>query len=474
MAAIMRGNRGGNVLVYRHFQYHKHRSSGNFINWRCWRRNCRAKLRTNQFDEEEDHPNIRIVSYEEHVHPADTSLVNRSRFQEHLVHQSLEDPTRPCHRTYNAEVVRLRRQGGGDRPDIPTFQGVRSSMQRARAAIMPAISRTIEDVQVEGPWAETWNQDRFLLHSDNDWGILIFATDENLSLVQRCRNLYMDGTLKSCPRPYMQVFTIFGRFNGFVVPFVHVLMERKTVGHYRQVFQALKAAVRRVTHHRLRPALVVYDFEEALHTAVETEFPGVNVGGCYFHFNQSLWRRLQHLGLAGPYHENDRLAGVVQKIMALGYLPVALVQLNFNALVNRRRTRRLVAIHPDLDDFLNYVRNTYIRAGCPFPPVVWNVFDRPMDQRTNSHVESFHRAFNDAVQIRHPPLWSFLRHLKDHQTVTEETVTRARRGEAPPRCRRKWRLLEERLVALKRQYNHGDRDLNEYWRAVSHLVLQAV
>ncbi|KAL8597782.1 hypothetical protein ACOMHN_004897 [Nucella lapillus] len=58
MAAIMCGNRGGNVLVYRHFRYHKHRSSGNFINWRCWRRNCRAKLRTNQFDEEEDHPNI--------------------------------------------------------------------------------------------------------------------------------------------------------------------------------------------------------------------------------------------------------------------------------------------------------------------------------------------------------------------------------------------------------------------------------
>ena len=87
---------------------------------------------------------------------------------------------------------------------------------------------------------------------------------------------------------------------------------------------------------------------------------------------------------------------------------------------------------------------------------------------------AFHRAFNDAVQIRHPPLWSFLRHLKDHQTVTEETVTRARRGEAPPRRRRKWRLLEERLVALKRQYNHGDQDLNQYWRAVSHLVLQAV
>ncbi|KAL8603073.1 hypothetical protein ACOMHN_015638 [Nucella lapillus] len=137
-------------------------------------------------------------------------------------------------------------------------------------------------------------------------------------------------------------------------------MERKTVGHYRQVFQALKAAIRRVTHHRLRPALVVCDFEQALHTAVDTEFPGVNVGGCYFHFNQSLWRRLQHLGLAGPYHENDRLAGVVRKIMALGYLPVALVKLNFNALVNRRRTRRLVAIHPNLDDFLNYVRNTYI------------------------------------------------------------------------------------------------------------------
>ncbi|KAL8598439.1 hypothetical protein ACOMHN_032716 [Nucella lapillus] len=318
MAAIMRGNRGGNVLVYRHFRYHKHRNSGSIWYISLW------KIRRG--------PAIGPImprSYDSADRVVETDLTSRlSKVPDHPCNVHGQPPCRP----------------------------------------FPELSRT-----------SRWNQDRFLLHSDNDWGILIFATDENLSLVQRCRNLYMDGTFKSCPRPYTQVFTIFGRFNGFVVPFVHVLMERKTVGHYRQVFQAMKAAVRRVTHHRLRPALV------------------------------SLWRRLQHLGLVGPYHENDRLAGVVRKIMALGYLPVALVQLKFNALLNRRRTRRLVAIHPDLDDFLNYVRNTYIRAECPFPPVVWN-----------------------------------------------------------------WRLLEERLVALKRQYNHGDRDLNEYWRAVSHLVLQAV
>ncbi|KAL8614343.1 hypothetical protein ACOMHN_007681 [Nucella lapillus] len=94
------------------------------------------------------------------------------------------------------------------------------------------------------------------------------------------------------------------------------------------------------------------------------------------------------------------------------------------------------------------------------------------EQTTTLNRSTVHSTMR-SKSVTHP-CWTFLRHLKDHQTVSEETVTRARRGEAPPRRRRKWRLLEERLVALKRQYNHGDRDLNEYWRAVSHLVLQAV
>ncbi|CAK6980186.1 uncharacterized protein LOC126385240 [Scomber scombrus] len=180
-------------------------------------------------------------------------------------------------------------------------------------------------------------EERFLLHADNVWGIQVFATDENLTLLRQCRTTYMDATFKSGPRPYRQCFTILGNHHGFILPLVHVLKEQRTIGHYRQVFQAVKVAIRRVTHHNWRPQLVVCDFENALKIALETEFPKTRVGGCYFHFNQSLWRRIQKLGLAAPSQQDCSLARVICKLMALGYLPLALVQMNFTTLVNGRR-----------------------------------------------------------------------------------------------------------------------------------------
>lgn len=387
-ARLVRGDRGGNILIFRSFRFHKHQNRGDNTHWRCSNKNCTAKLTTNIVDLADGvENNIRVLRAEEHCHPPETERIERGIMRQRLVDEVMQDPSRPSIRVYSAEVVRVRRQGGGDRLSLPSFQGVRSTMQRARSATLPAIPANLDDVHVQGIWSETWAQERFLLHVDNDWGILVFATDENLQRLRQCRTVYMDGTFKSCPRPYNQVFTILGNLNGFVIPFVHVLMAERTIGHYRQALQAVKTGVRRSTHHNWRPRLIVSDFELALRTAIETELPATRIGGCYFHFNQALWRKIQELGLSAPYQQNQRLKEVIRKVMAIGYLPLAVVHMNFTALVGARRTQRLTARYPQLADFLTYVSNTYVRHRATFPPPVWNVYDRGMDQRTNNHVE---------------------------------------------------------------------------------------
>ena len=60
--------------------------------------------------------------------------------------------------------------------------------------------------------------------------------------------------------------------------------------------------------------------------------------------------------------------------------------------------------------------------------------------------------------------------LKGQQRQVEVKTAAADRGDAPPAQRRKWRRLEERISLLKRQYNRGERTLNEYWDAVQHLL----
>ncbi|KAL2089322.1 hypothetical protein ACEWY4_014010 [Coilia grayii] len=399
-------------------------------------------------------------------------MVDRADFRNIVTDDVRMEPAVP-----NAQRMEQRRQHQRLQGAPPGFLSVRSVMGRARAAVMPPVPAAIEDVLIEDQWAETWARDQFLLHQDNDWGIAVFATEAvaffsvfcalcrswpigdviveaNLLRLRSADTVYMDATFKSCPRPYSQIFTVLGDVHGFVVPVVHMLMSQRTIGHYREALRCIKDTTRRASGHTWRPQKVVCDFEQALVAAVETELPRARVCGCFFHFTQALWRRVQSLGLAPAFRDDRRLKEVIRKVMALGHLPLPVVGNNFELLAQHRRTRRAQRDHPELQDFLQYVGNTYVHRGAAFPPAMWNVFRRNMEQRTNNHVH-------------HPSLWTFLRHLKDQQQLTEEKVEQADLGDAPPTRRRKWRELKARLQRLKGQYTTGRRNLSSYWWAVS-------
>ena len=154
------------------------------------------------------------------------------------------------------------------------------------------------------------------------------------------------------------MFNIFGDYHGRVISIVTALMTNCTIGHYRQVLQRIKSGVRRVTRHDWEPTAVVMDFEQALLSAVETEFPDTVAEGCYFNFNQSLWRHIKELRLAREYRRDERLKQLLRKVMSIGFLPTALVQNNFQLLRHERQTQRLIRRYAVLNDFFNYVYNT--------------------------------------------------------------------------------------------------------------------
>ncbi len=43
----------------------------------------------------------------------------------------------------------------------------------------------------------------------------------------------------------------------------------------------------------ISPEEIMTDFELALVQSLELEFPGARIHGCYFHFAQCLWRKVQ-------------------------------------------------------------------------------------------------------------------------------------------------------------------------------------
>ena len=469
---MMNGNRGGRILVLDDYRFQKNKITKNRIHWRCSIKSCGAYLTSEQFDTAiDDEQEFQVYKKDHHNHPPQTDTIDRAKFRDSIRKKIIEDPSKPIKRQYNSGVIEhmQRQQGGGDREDtVNEFHTFRTMLQRTRANCNPDKPDSLDDVQIDGQWGLTWSNTRFLLDLNHDWEYAIFCTDRNLVTLSQCKEIYVDATFKCTPSPYEQVFSILGRFHGFVIPLVTVLMGSRQVGNYRQIFSILKRKIRDLTGERFRPRTIVADFEQALISSLETEFPRSKVAGCYFHYTQNLWKRLRTLGLYLPYKRNRRLRRLVRSVMSIGYLPSALVRMNFHSLRLDQQTRVISRQYPVLRHWLLYVENTYINGN--WPPNVWNVFDRNMSQRTNNNIESYHHTLNSDVEVHHPSLWVFIRKLKDQQVRSKHTIRNAHNGQEPPRRKRKWRRLENKLIRLKQDYNDGARDINSFWKAVSNCI----
>lgn len=467
MAKIIDGRRGGRLLAVGGYVYSRNKVRGNIFYWRCC--DCHLMVQTEFFDVNNPPDEIDVANENEHEHPTRDGTINKQVISSRMKDAVKTNPSAPLKRVYDASVAEEERRGNNV-DDVPMFGQIQYQLKRVKSANVPAIPHDVQDVEIIGTWGLTWQGQDNLIGQDNDWGIILFGTSRNLRLLQHGDTIFADGTFRSCPRPYTQMFTIHVLVNGHIICCVTCLMVNKDIGSYRAVIQQLKLKIRYVTGRRWRPTSVVVDFEQASIAAFQTEFPNISIKGCFFHLNQSIWRAIQRLGLVNAYRNNRRIKKLVKKMMALGFLPLLILRINFDNLVASPRTLQLFHRIPALRELFEYFRRNYLDGN--FPPNTWNVFTRPMNIRTNNTIESYHSRWNKAVGVRHPSLWQFIRVLKDQQAVNNVNIRAIRNGEEPPRRRRKWRLLENRIETLKTRYNQGDMNINAYWRAVCHLIYE--
>ena len=64
----------------------------------------------------------------------------------------------------------------------------------------------------------------------------------------------------------------------------------------------------------------------------------------------------------------------------------------------------------------------------------------------------------------------FIRKMNDEQRETDVSAAAALRGNPPKHRRRKYRVVEERIVRLKEEYINGRRNVQEYWDAMRYVV----
>ena len=127
------------------------------------------------------------------------------------------------------------------------------------------------------------------------------------------------------------------------------------------------------------PNKVMTDFETGLVQAIQINFPTAEILGCFYHFAQSVWRKVQELGLQLMYNDpqDASLRSFVRKAVALAFVPCAFLRIAWD-------TIKLEA--PDfeaVDRLTVYFEVNWIqRRG----PQKWNHYHNE-EQRTNNHME---------------------------------------------------------------------------------------
>ena len=111
--------------------------------------------------------------------------------------------------------------------------------------------------------------------------------------------------------------------------------------------------------------------------ALKDVFPSRPIKGCVFHWSQSVWRRVQDLGLATSYRSRKSVYQYVGLLMALPFLPAGHIRDAFEYLRPR-------ATSPQLAALVDYMDRQWIGSTI-FTPASWSVFGYSV--RTNNDVE---------------------------------------------------------------------------------------
>ena len=217
-----------------------------------------------------------------------------------------------------------------------------------------------------------------------------------LEALSNSKIILCNRTFKFPPKLFPQLFTLFGVNAGRKLPLIFALMKRKTSGDYRRLFNILEEKIfRLIGQPDWNPKFLLSDFEGGIRLAVKSEFfRETQHWWCYFHFTQSIYRKVQLLDLKKPYDTDPDLKNVVRRWLSVGFLPFQELGPKMGQLCGMQATTQLHQKHPELQDLLRYFYNTWFIMH---RPDVWNVFERPESLPTNNSIERRNASWNNKI-----------------------------------------------------------------------------
>ena len=280
-------------------------------------------------------------------------------------------------------------------------------------------------------------------------GVLAFTSKKLLTLFET--NLTgrssLDGTFKSVPVLWKQLFIWMIKYNGFWIPVVWSWLPDKSAESYKVLIHMVQDKLKELNIN-FNINEIISDFEINIQKAADHLITGIRILGCFFHLSKCFWKRLQMKGMVTEYDDNVEFRDFVKSAIALAHLPLTDLE---------EGVEYLKSVQFDDDkckEFQNYLC-TYIEEywiNGPFPPQVWNCFKRTEDL-TNNNQEGFNSKINKEVKQIHPTPGQLAMYIKKQIKLSEIDIMRADSGFSKPKQRKIYKKLYERRKKMKRNYN---------------------
>ena len=189
----------------------------------------------------------------------------------------------------------------------------------------------------------------------------------------------------------------------------------------------------------LDPHEVNIDFEIAAIEALKSSFPNANIKGCFFHFAQANWRKIQSVGLAKEYQQDTEVRNILKSFVALALIPEEDIYIGFQKL--KETTAKMH--NEKITEFVSYFEATWLReknlrgrrTGASLLPQIWCQFEnaKEMRQKTNNAVEGWHRAIKGSLGYVHPTIFKFIDFLRREQSAAENKLISLQAGKEFPK-----------------------------------------
>ena len=368
-------------LAVRGYLFVKNKSKNDTYYWNCELKksnNCKGTAVT--VLEGEEHV---LKKFSEHGHTPDATRVD--------VVQSLNTVKETAIHTHDNPVQIIQDVMTNMPQDssycMPNKEAMRKLINRTRNKNIPAQPQSLQGIDVPTHLCRTLNgSQQFLakeIELDEEY-MMIFCTTANLQYLQDAKFWLMDGTFRTVPTLFQQLYTIHvpvgGEANSRILPMVYVLMTSRSEEMYKRLFEELIELADQAGYD-LSPSIVITDFEQAVINATQSEFPDSTHKGCFFHLCQSLWRKIQSEGLSSEYARNKDFSLKMRHLTALAFLPPSEIPEAFDQ-IKLLLPENAAGIIEYFEK--NYVRGrvrqnlrsrTVRRAAPLFPPEIWSVND---------------------------------------------------------------------------------------------------